>query len=373
MSADTTGRTAVATPPREEALSPRGHGPGAGTRTVAASSPKLVRLPHNPILSPRPENGWESFATFNAAATQLDGRVHLLYRAMGTMGVSVLGYASSADGRHIDERPDEPAYVPREPFEITPPPPRGLEHPNPYARHYMSGGGYGGCEDPRLTRIGDAVYMTYVAFNGFDPPRVALTSIAVADFLAHRWRWRRPVLISRPGIVDKNAVLFPERINGRYVFFHRVFPDMLVSRRRSLEFGPGDYLSGDFGIAPRPECWDSRKVGAGPPPIRTDAGWLQIYHAVDDRRDGEYRVGAMLLDLEEPTRVLHRSPAPVLEPETAPENEGHKAGVVYPCGAVVLGGELVIYYGGADKYLCAATYPLDRFLTELRQAAVSGC
>jgi predicted GH43/DUF377 family glycosyl hydrolase len=364
---------ALAARPWEEAPSPRDRGSAVATRALAASSPRLVRLSHNPILSPRPENGWESFATFNTAAIHLDGRVDLLYRAMGQMGVSVLGYASSADGRHIDERLDEPAYVPREPFEITPPPPRGLEHPNPYARQYMSGGGYGGCEDPRLTRIDDDLYMTYVAFNGFDPPRVALASIAVDDFLARRWRWRRPVLISRPGIVDKNAVLFPERIGGRYVFFHRVFPDMLISRRRSLEFGPGEYLSGDFGIAPRPECWDSRKVGAGPPPIRTEAGWLQIYHAVDDRRDGEYRVGAMLLDLEEPTHVLHRSLAPVLEPETAPENEGHKSGVVYPCGAVVLDGELIVYYGGADKYVCAATYPLARFLAELEQSAATPC
>jgi predicted GH43/DUF377 family glycosyl hydrolase len=370
MSAETAGRAALADRPGGDGVSPGDRGPAG---TVAAAVPKLVRLPHNPIVSPREEHAWESFATFNPAAIVLDGRVHLLYRAMGHMGVSVLGYASSADGRTIDERLDEPAYVPREPFEITPPPPRGLEHPNPYARQYMSGGGYGGCEDPRLTLIGDEVYMTYVAFNGFDPPRVALTSIAVDDFLARRWRWRRPRLISRPGIVDKNAVLFPERVGSSFVFFHRVFPDMLVSRRQSLEFEAGEYLEGDFGIAPRPECWDSRKVGAGPPPLRTHAGWLQIYHAVDDRRDGEYRVGAMLLDLAEPTHVLQRSASPILEPEAEPENVGHKSGVVYPCGAVVLHGELIVYYGGADKYLCAASYPLDRFLAELESSSVSPC
>jgi predicted GH43/DUF377 family glycosyl hydrolase len=336
-------------------------------------APRLSRLPHNPILSPRPENTWESFATFNTAAIHLDGRVHLLYRAMGEMGISVIGYASSKDGLHIDERHDEPVYVPREPFEMTPAPPRGAAAPNPYARRYMSGGGYGGCEDPRLTRIGDTISMTYVAFNGFDPPRVALTSIDVHDFLAGRWHWSPPRLISRPGIVDKNAVLFPERIAGRYVFFHRVFPDMLVSRRESLEFGDGDYLDGEFAIAPRSEHWDSRKVGAGPPPIRTEEGWLLIYHAVDDKRDSEYRVGAMMLDLADPTRVLYRSPEPILEPEARCENVGHKAGVVYPCGAVVVGDDLIVYYGGADKFVCAATYPLAAFLRELAGAAATPC
>jgi predicted GH43/DUF377 family glycosyl hydrolase len=357
---------------------PPGDGRTVGTRLGVMpiplpSGPRLRRRPENPIISPRPANAWESFATFNPAAICLNGRVHILYRAMGTLGISVLGYASSTDGIHIDERSDEPAYVPRESFEMTPAPPREHAHPNPYARRYMSGGGCGGCEDPRLTRLGDTLYMTYVAFNGFDPPRVALTSIAADDFLARRWRWQRPVLVSRPGIVDKNAVVFPERIAGRYIFFHRVFPEMLISQRESLEFREGEYLTGEFAIAPRPEYWDSRKVGAGPPPIKTEDGWLLIYHAVDDRHDSQYKVGAMLLDLEEPRKVLHRSPAPILEPETPAENEGHKAGVVYPCGAVVIGDELFLYYGGADKVVCAATYRLSEFIAELKQAASCAC
>ncbi len=346
---------------------------GLAPMAIPATAPRLKRRPENPIIAPRPANAWESFATFNPAAIYLEGRVHLLYRAMGDLGISVLGYASSADGIHIDERCDEPAYVPREPFEMTPAPAAGQINPNPYARQYFSGGGYGGCEDPRLTRIENTLYMTYVAFNGFDPPRVALTSISKADFLAKRWRWQRPVLVSRPGVVDKNAVVFPERIAGKYVFFHRVFPEMLISRRDSLEFREGEYLTGEFAIAPRPQYWDSRKVGAGPPPIKTGDGWLLIYHAVDDRHDSEYKVGAMLLDLHDPRCVLYRSPAPVLAPETQAENEGHKRGVVYPCGAVVLDDELVVYYGGADRVVCAATYRLSQFIAELKQAASCSC
>ncbi len=336
-------------------------------RTVVR--PTLDRLPQNPILTPRDDHPWESFATFNPAALVLDDTVHLLYRALGSSGLSTLGYATSRDGRTIDTRADEPVYVPRASFESTPSPtPRTT--PSTYARAYFSGGGYGGTEDPRLTRLGDTLHMTYVAFSGFEPPRVALTSIAVEDFRARRWRWDPPRLISRPGIVDKNAVLFPEKIRGKYVFFHRVFPDILIDERDTLEFAPDEYLNGEQAIAPRPKAWDSRKVGAGPPPIKTEAGWLLIYHAVDDRNDSAYQMGAMLLDLEDPRHVLHRSRRPILKPEAWYENEGHKSGVVYPCGAAVLGDDLFVYYGGADRVVCAARHDLRSFLQKLQREEV---
>jgi beta-1,2-mannobiose phosphorylase / 1,2-beta-oligomannan phosphorylase len=336
----------------------------ARRRRAARAAPALERLPQNPIISPRDDHPWESFATFNPAAVELDGRVHLLYRALGASGMSVLGYASTPNGVDVDQRADEPAYVPRASFESTPAP--GASPRSAYARAYFSGGGYGGTEDPRLTRIGDTLHMTYVAFSGFEPPRVALTSISVDDFRARRWRWTAPTLISRPGIVDKNACIFPERIAGRYVIFHRVFPDILIDRRETLDFAPGEYLIGDLAIPPRPRSWDSRKVGAGPPPIRTEDGWLLIYHAVDDRDDSAYKVGAMLLDHEDPTHVLVRTGQPILAPEVWYENEGHKSGVVYPCGATVLGDELFVYYGGADKVVCAARHDLPGFLRELK-------
>src|SRR5690606_25646026 len=113
--------------------------------------------------------------------------------------ISVLGYATSKDGYTIDKRYDNPAYLPSEDFEYT-----GKVKPTHISHMYVSGGGYGGCEDPRLTRIDDRVYMTYVAFDGYSPPRVALTSIGIDDFLNQRWNWERPVIISPPGVVDKN-------------------------------------------------------------------------------------------------------------------------------------------------------------------------
>lgn len=322
-------------------------------------SPALLKHQGNPIIRPRAENRWESRATFNPAALYEGGAVHLLYRAIGDADTSVIGYAASRDGLSLEERLPEPAYLDTHLRK-----PRG----EPYASPFMSGGGcFGGCEDPRLTRLGDAVYMTYVAYDGWGPPRVALTSISLENFLKKRWRWRRPVLISPPGIVNKNACILPEKINGKYVIFHRVFPNILIDFVDNLNFdGKTKWLAGHYKIAPRPGFWDSRKVGVGAPPIKTKDGWLLIYHAVGEQDPGRYKVGAMLLDGKDPTKVLRRSRKPILEPAEHYENGGHKSGVAYPCGAVVIGPDLFVYYGGADTVTCVATARLDEFLEKLK-------
>jgi predicted GH43/DUF377 family glycosyl hydrolase len=233
---------------------------------------------------------------------------------------------------------------------------------------FVSGGGTGGCEDPRATIIDDRVYMTYVAYNGWDHPRVALTSIALTDFLAQRFFWEKPVVISAPGIVDKSACIFPEKINGKYVILHRVFPDILIDYVDDLNFDGTKFLTGMAKISPRSsEWWDSRKIGAGAPPLKTDAGWLLIYQAVDDKDASQYKIGAMLLDLNDPSKVLFRSAMPILEPKEKYENFGFKAGVVYPCGAVIKDGMLLVYYGGADSFVCVATANLADFIHDLTQ------
>ncbi len=327
---------------------------------ASVKHPLLKKHFKNPIIKPVMEHFWESQATFNSAALNDNGKVHFLYRAMGDNNISVLGYASSKDGLNIDERLDQPAYLPSEPFEYS----NGMEA----VANYMSGGGYGGCEDPRLTRIDDTIYMTYVAFNGFDPPRVALTSIKRKDFLNKNWKWKKPKIISKPGVVDKNAVLFPEKINGKYTFLHRIFPNILIDFVEDLDFKKGSYLKGEYKIEPTTDGWDSRKVGAGPPPIKTKEGWLLIYHAVDDKDDSKYKIGAMLLDLNDPTKVLYRTKRPILEPTDKYENEGYKAGVAYPCGAALIKDILYVYYGGADKFLCVASKDLDELLTGLKKS-----
>lgn len=319
---------------------------------------QLARHMDNPLISPHDTNEWETFTTFNPAACVIDGRVHILYRAQGYDYISTIGYATSRDGLIIEDRYDSPVYSPAAHFEE-----------NTTGRvdeSLVSGGGYGGCEDPRISVIDGRVYMVYVAFDGWSPPRLAMTSICIEDFLAKRWNWTKPVLISRPGIIDKSGCILPEKVNGKYVVFHRVFPNILIDYVDDLNFdGKTHFLKGEYEIPIRPHMWDSRKIGVGAPPIRTEHGWLLIYYGVDDRDDSKYHIGAMLLDLNDPTHVLYRSNHPILEPTENYEMNGFKPGIAYPCGAVVMENMLYVYYGAADTHVCVATARLDKFLEEL--------
>ena len=321
----------------------------------------LEKLAHNPILKPIASHVWESKAVFNPAAIYENGKIHIIYRAVGDNDVSVMGMAISNDGVTIDERLDEPIYVPRKAWEGI----RKRGGPG-YAGLFASGDAYGGCEDPRITKVNDRYYMTYVAYDGWGPPRVALTSIAVTDFQNRNWdEWKEPVLISRPGVVDKNATIFPEKIDGKYCIFHRIYPNILVDFVDNLNFDGKTFLRGQYAIGPRPRMWDSRKIGVGAQPIKTKYGWLMIYQAVGNQDPSRYKMGAMLLDLKNPTKVLYRSKNPILVPDQDYENEGLKYGVVYPCGAIEKDGQLFVYYGGADMVVCVAQAPMEEFLTDL--------
>ncbi len=334
--------------------------------TVAPSAPPppalLERVARNPILAPRPAHEWESLAVFNAAAIELGGQVHFVYRAVGHDGLSVFGHAASRDGMTIDERSEAPVFI------DTGTPAAYADTPAA-AQDYCSGPGRSGCEDPRLTRIGDTVFMTYTAFDGQHPPGVALTSIAVDDFAARRWDWKPPVLISPLHEAHKNWVVFPEPIAGRFAVLHGISPGIMIDYHEALDFDAGEHIASHYACSGRDDAWDNRLRGAGPPPIKTPAGWLLLYHAMDRRDPGRYKLGAMLLDLYDPCRILGRLSHPLLEPDERYENEGLKSGVIYACGAVVSGGLLHVYYGGADTVVCAGTVPLDSLLAELLPAA----
>lgn len=325
----------------------------------------LKKIKENPILKPLTEHFWESKAVFNPAAIYEGGKIHLIYRAIGDSDVSTLGYATTRDGINIDERLNDPIFIPTN--LVNTQNRKRLQKTNIVQNFTSGGGGYGGAEDPRLTKIGKRLYMTYVNYDGWSHPRVALTSISTEDFVNRHWNWDEPVLISPPGVVDKNAVIFPEKINGKYVIMHRIFPNILIDFVDNLDFDGNTYLKGEYKISPRAKFWDSRKIGAGPPPIKTKDGWLLIYHAVDDKDPGRYKMGAMLLDLNDPTKVLARNYKPILEPIESYENEGMKYGVAYPCGAVAMKDYLYVYYGGADMVTCCAKAYLPNFLDDLKK------
>jgi len=307
---------------------------------------QLKRYTKNPILTPIFKHDWESKAVLNPAAIYLDKKVHIIYRSMSQDNTSFLGYASSKDGVTIDERLPNPIYIPR------------------IKEERKAKKGNTGCEDPRIVQIGDRLYMTYTAFDGIGPTRVALTSISVEDFIAHKWNWASPKLISPPGIDDKNACVLPEKINNKYAIFHRIYPCIWIDFVDDLDFSNDSWIRGRAWFKPRTDKWDSRKIGIAGPPIKTDIGWLLLYHGISSF-DRHYRIGAMLLQTENPTQVISHLDYPILEPRLRFELEGQINNVVFPCGSVVINNTLYVYYGGADSVIGVAACSLSELLREL--------
>lgn len=306
----------------------------------APSAIMLHRFAGNPILEPIKEHPWESKYVLNPGALRIDNKVYLIYRAMGEDGISRLGLALSRDGLEFSERLDEPIYEPVG---------RGEER---------------GCEDPRLTVIGDRIFMLYTAWGGVIP-QVAMASIPVDDFIHYQWdSWRRHGLVF-PGLANKNAFLFPNQFDGKYLMIHRIEPYIWLTSAEQLSCPwPGNehkVLATCFSGT----AWEQKKIGAGSPPIKTRYGWLVFTHGVDFA--GIYRLGVMLLDMNDPSVVLYRSPSPVLEPveryEVGEPDRCCMPNVVFTCGAVPMGcnesldteDEVLVYYGAADTVICVAT------------------
>ncbi len=299
----------------------------------------VKRFRGNPIISPRPGMLWEESGTMNPTAIDLGDKTHILYRAVAPGNISTIGYATSSDGFSIDERLENPIYKPRAEFE---------SH---------------GCEDGRVMQIGDRVFMTYTAYDG-SLPRVAVTSISVKDFLKRNWSaWTMPNIITPIGVDNKDSAILPEPINGRYMIFHRVHESICVDFVKSLDFINEKVIRCIEILSPRRGMWDGNKVGIAAAPVKTSKGWLLLYHGVS--WSGIYRVGAVLLDLKDPTVVVSRTAIPLFEPEESYEVKGIVPNVVFPCGLVVRGGTAYIYYGGADLVTGVATIKMATLLKML--------
>jgi predicted GH43/DUF377 family glycosyl hydrolase len=311
--------------------------------------------PSNPIISPRSYFWWENRQTFNPGAVYIEGGVHLLYRAIGEDWVSRLGYASSVDGCEIVERLNYPVYE----YEC-----KSVVSPSTNS----SGGSFVGVEDPRLVRVDseDRLYMTYTAYDGLNLG-VALTSIDIESFLERKWFWSRPKIISPLGESHKNWVLFPKKFEGRYAILHSLSPTVQIEYLDCLEVPEGFHIQSTFGegLSFWKPPWAARVRGAAAPPIETEEGWLLLYHSTGVEEPEKYKVGVLLLDLHDPKRVLAVGEHPVLEPTEPYECSGFKPHVIYVTGAVVKDGDLLVYYGAADNYACAAKGSLSRLVNLL--------
>ncbi len=283
----------------------------------------LDRVEQNPIFLPNPLNRWEALNVFNPAVIYHKALFHMFYRAQGLDYVSHIGYAVSQDGITWN-RLANPVLSP------------------------ASADDYRGVEDPRVTEIEDVFYMAYTAYgvNRFFPMFARSTNLII---------WERIGPLERAE--NKDHVLFPQKISGRFAAFHRRVPDIWIAYSHDLK----QWEDHQRIVSPRPNNdWDCERVGAGGPPIATEHGWLVIYHAFD--QDHVYRLGVMLLDLEDPTKVINRPKAAIFEPHESWEIKGDVPNVVFSCANPVVDGTVYVYYGGADRVIGLATISLEALL-----------
>ncbi len=306
---------------------------------------KLKRI-DGPLLKPCTDRKWESRAVFNPGTVREGDQIHMLYRAVEGDNYSSIGYAKlSGDGKVIDKL-DEPVIFSESTIEQR------------------------GCEDPRVVPFEGNYYIFYTGFDGTDAKRSINTRVMLArtrDFTTYD-----KIGMVGPDDNDKDAMIFPEKISGKVYFIHRIKPEMQIAAFDDLEefIRPGkDYWPEHLRnirkhvLMSRQFSWETMKIGAGPPPIKTKAGWLLIYHGVDAQK--VYRAGAVLLDEKNPVKVIARLPYPILEPETDYEKFGDVNMVVFPEGLALFDDELQVYYGAADKVISMAYCSLSQLIDEL--------
>lgn len=262
-----------------------------------------------------------------------DPRGYYLRGKMLLTSMSHLRLARSSDGEHFTFDP-QPAIFPATPYESF------------------------GCEDPRITLIDGTYYVCYTAVS---PRGVCVAMASTGDF----------VTFQRHGIIfppyQKDVCLFPQKVGGQYVCRHRPYRNEFNDASIWTAYSPDLQCWGrhELTLTPTVGTWEAGRVGAGAPPIRTDEGWLEIYHAAD--AGGTYHLGAMLSDLEQPHRVLSRSSTPVFSPEAEYELKGLYANCVFSNGLVVADdGTLTVYYGAADRICAAAVTTVDEMIAAAR-------
>jgi len=331
---------------------------------------KLKKYEKNPILLPNKEQAWENLVVCNPGVWYEKGIYYMLYRAAGNdiQHVIRFGLATSKNGFDFERMSTEPVFTP------------SIDGPD------------AGCvEDPRIVKFDDTFYITY-AFRPYPPGQywqfdhdVVFSPMISPDspkFLKENlgnsalaittdfYNYKRLGRITDPNLDDRDVILFPEKIQGKYVLMHR--PKQFVGDNYKVKY-PSIWLKFSDDLL----NWESKeshllitgvkgsweeKIGGSTPPLRTDAGWLVLYHGVENNGLGYYRVGALLLDLENPLKILGRTKNYILEPETQYETVGLYNGCVFPTGNVIIDDMLYVYYGAADKYICVATCNLNELI-----------
>jgi predicted GH43/DUF377 family glycosyl hydrolase len=331
--------------------------------------PLFSRHPENPIVVPGLFD-WRMATVFNPGVLYDEGRFYMYERAAGQLRPfhCYIGMLESDDGVHFTQVGDQPVFTPE-----------------------MAGSKYGSVQDPRVVKIDGLYYMTYAfrpyawnsnptgvgvpestettfpGFSGKPEENQTRSGIAVSEDRIH-WRhlcWPTPMELD-----DRDVILFPEKINGRFALLRR--PLQFVGPEYGTDY-PAIWIcfSEDLETWTTPEllvksefAWEDNRIGGATPPIKTDKGWLVLYHGVENqdtkKRRVCYRLGAVMLDLDDPTKVIARPANFIMEPETYYEKFGlYIPNVIFPTANIVKDGLLYLYYGVCDTAIALATVPLD--------------
>lgn len=338
---------------------------------------RLKKYEGNPILSPKPGSNWESYAVCNPGVVYDKGKFTMLYRASAETDVYwiYIGMAESKDGFDFKRVSEFPVYTPTQQFEM------------------------GDMEDPRVIKMGGWYYITYAAraypytlfAQGKGPKyfgpnasrclRENLTRTGLARTKDFK-KFESLGAISRDDIDDRDVIIFPEKIGGKYWMLHR--PAEWVGPKYGTD-KPGMWITYSDSLTrwknpskllakPNPEAaWEEKKIGASCPPIKTKHGWLLMYHGVQGvKPERYYRQGVLMLDLKDPRKIISRPKDFVLEPAEPFEKVGVEENVVFAVGNVVKDGTYYCYYGGADKAIGVATCKFDDLVDYAMSAPVKG-
>ncbi len=336
----------------------------------------MVSIKREGIILEPTKLGFENKGVFNPACILKGKYIHMYYRAWDVNNRSTIGYCKLEGPLKVIERSKKPVLFPEAGYELN-------------------------LEDPRVVLLDEKYYMTYTAYDGRNVRIAYATSKDLKKFkkqgiispeitydgaedifkacsskLKERYflfeSYFKDIVGKDVLLWNKDAFLFPKKINGKYALIHRILPDIQVIyfkgfKELTLDFWK-EYFKrlSDFVVLESEYWYESRNIGGGCPPIETDKGWLMIYHAVDDMDRGKiYRAGAALLDKKDPTKVIGHLKEPLFSPEEVWEKKGNVPNVVFPTGAVILKNRLYIYYGAADTRIAVVSLDLNELLDEL--------
>ncbi len=332
------------------------------------------------IVLRKTSNAFESKGVLNPAIIKTGNQVHMLYRAFKKGNFSTIGYACFEGPLHLIKRADLPVFYPDREEDIQ------------------------GVEDPRISKIDNIYYLTYTAYDGHNAlgslaistdlikfekmgiitPKVTFIEYnhAIAGNIKLSPKYMQQYhFLSEHGMLDripnylvwdKNVMLFPEKLNGKFVLLHRLFPGIQMAyfndfSELTAEFWMRYLFALDTYILMDPIFnYETSHIGGGCPPIKTEYGWLFIYHAVEVKTDSNiYHISVALLDLNNPQKVIARLKQPLLSPHEEWEEKGYVNNVCFPTGTAIFEKDLYIYYGAADSNIAVAKVNMPELLNEL--------